>query len=346
VGKALEAGDYEKAAAHIERYLRIGAQCASFLEEANRVQLQQAQQQLEALVKQRLEEAIRAKNAADIVRFCRLYAPLGKPQEGLQLYLEYLVQLFHTHAEQLYRRLPPPIRGIPLPKENKITGVYIHTHTHTHTITDTGKTQHATRTDECEHQLRPLTQAQRFRPSSPVARLSPSSRTSPARMAPPSPQPLQVSLSLCVCVCVCGAVYRDIFVSIPACLASRPAGSDVHSTIAGYVQALSGTFELYARIVEKYQTEVETYFGEGAVWVFVRELQREVDRYALTTLEQFIEQYDIQKRVQTVRLDLAFGLFRSSDRRGAGGAAEAVRTGGGRRGHGAGRGRGGLPAVG
>ncbi len=70
VQKAMESEDYEAAAAHIQRYLNIDE---SVLDSASSSQLKESQQKLKDIVQRKLEDAMKANNEKDIMRFCCLY---------------------------------------------------------------------------------------------------------------------------------------------------------------------------------------------------------------------------------------------------------------------------------
>ncbi len=61
-----------------------------------------AKSRLEALAAQRIEEASAARDRAAVVRFCRLYRPLGSPQDGLTKYLAFLQLAAGTKARASY----------------------------------------------------------------------------------------------------------------------------------------------------------------------------------------------------------------------------------------------------
>ncbi|ELR19326.1 COG4 transport protein [Acanthamoeba castellanii str. Neff] len=110
VEDAMAKEDYETAASHIGRYLTIGNAVAlsSVLEETASNQLKTAENKLKEIVKQKLEQAIRADDQPNIIRFCLLYAPLGLKEEGLTRYSHYLRKLVSTEADYIIKNLLRP----------------------------------------------------------------------------------------------------------------------------------------------------------------------------------------------------------------------------------------------
>jgi hypothetical protein len=106
VEEAMSKEDYETAASHIGRYLNIGDK--SILEETASNQLKMAENKLKEIVKQKLEQAIRADDKPSIIRFCLLYAPLGLKEEGLTRYSHYLRKLISVEADFVIKHLLRP----------------------------------------------------------------------------------------------------------------------------------------------------------------------------------------------------------------------------------------------
>lgn len=75
VQEAMKCEDYERAAAHINRYLNIDK---SILEGTNSAQLlESAERELKRIVGIKLETAVKNDDVNNILRYCKLYIPLG-----------------------------------------------------------------------------------------------------------------------------------------------------------------------------------------------------------------------------------------------------------------------------
>ncbi|CAN7000227.1 unnamed protein product, partial [Brassica oleracea var. botrytis] len=86
---ALESEDYGSAAKFVQRFLQIDAQYKDSGSD-QREQLLESKKQLEGIAKKKLLAAIDQRDHTSILRFVRLYSPLGMEEEGLQLYVGYL----------------------------------------------------------------------------------------------------------------------------------------------------------------------------------------------------------------------------------------------------------------
>ncbi|KAF3539707.1 hypothetical protein F2Q69_00021349 [Brassica cretica] len=83
---ALESEDYGSAAKFVQRFLQIDAQYKNSGSD-QREQLLEYKKQLEGIAKKKLLAAIDQRDHTSILRFVRLYSPLGMEEEGLQLYV-------------------------------------------------------------------------------------------------------------------------------------------------------------------------------------------------------------------------------------------------------------------
>ena len=89
VNKALETEDYESAAKYVQTFLKIDAEYKDSGSD-QRDRLMASKRQLEGIVKRKLSAAVDQRDHATILRFIRLYTPLGLEEEGLQVYVAYL----------------------------------------------------------------------------------------------------------------------------------------------------------------------------------------------------------------------------------------------------------------
>ncbi|GAX77377.1 hypothetical protein CEUSTIGMA_g4823.t1 [Chlamydomonas eustigma] len=97
VQAAMDSQDYETAANFICTFIELDAKMASHRElfedgqeDAQRKVLMEAKAQLEVVVDKQLEEAVAQRNQAAVLRYAKLYKPLGKQAEGLQRFVDFL----------------------------------------------------------------------------------------------------------------------------------------------------------------------------------------------------------------------------------------------------------------
>uniref|UniRef100_A0A7S3RBF0 Conserved oligomeric Golgi complex subunit 4 n=1 Tax=Dunaliella tertiolecta TaxID=3047 RepID=A0A7S3RBF0_DUNTE len=115
VQAAMDSEDYEVAARHIftfmdlEAKLSAGGHDAAAIAgldagqaESQRQVLLEAKERLEAVVDQRFDEAVAQRDAASATRFARLYKPLGKKNEGLRRFIQYIQMMAAGQARQNY----------------------------------------------------------------------------------------------------------------------------------------------------------------------------------------------------------------------------------------------------
>ncbi|KAK9819498.1 hypothetical protein WJX81_007056 [Elliptochloris bilobata] len=112
VRAALEAEDYEAAARHVQAFLALEQRFGPIHDELDSKQaqeqrrvLEEAQARLQAVVRERLEEARGRRDHATILRFTRLFPLLGMPDEGLRWFVDYLRQLVTARAKENYSHL-------------------------------------------------------------------------------------------------------------------------------------------------------------------------------------------------------------------------------------------------
>ncbi|KAK9907313.1 hypothetical protein WJX75_001280 [Coccomyxa subellipsoidea] len=109
---ALEVGDYETAAEHVSKYLDLERRFGTMTDEVENRQLQdqrrvieEAKVRLRHEIQSRLDEAKEKGDYKAVLRFTRLFAPLGLQEEGLQAFLSYLRDLISKRAEVDYTSL-------------------------------------------------------------------------------------------------------------------------------------------------------------------------------------------------------------------------------------------------
>lgn len=104
VKTALESEDYESAAKFVKRFLQIDSQFKDSGSD-QREQLLASKKQLEGIVKKKLLSAIDQRDHPTILRFVRLYSPLGMEEEGLQLYVGYLKKVIAMRGRMEYENV-------------------------------------------------------------------------------------------------------------------------------------------------------------------------------------------------------------------------------------------------
>ncbi|PQM42618.1 conserved oligomeric Golgi complex subunit 4 [Prunus yedoensis var. nudiflora] len=90
VKQALDAQDYESAAKYVQRFIQIDSEYKDSGGSEQREQLMESKRQLESIVRRKLSEAVDQREHPTVLRFIRLYTPLGLETEGLQVYVGYL----------------------------------------------------------------------------------------------------------------------------------------------------------------------------------------------------------------------------------------------------------------
>lgn len=98
--QALESEDYESAAKYVETFLQLDAKYSDSIVTGSeggretateqRNQLLESKQKLEGLIRKKLTNAIEERDHSTVLRFIKLFPPLGLEEEGLQVYVSYL----------------------------------------------------------------------------------------------------------------------------------------------------------------------------------------------------------------------------------------------------------------
>ncbi|KAL6005788.1 Golgi transport complex subunit 4 [Asimina triloba] len=102
--KALEAEDYESAANFVKTFLQIDARYKDSGSE-QREQLLESKRQLESIVRKRLDAAVDQRDHPTILRFVRLFSPLGLQEDGLQIYVSYLRKVIALRSRLEFEHL-------------------------------------------------------------------------------------------------------------------------------------------------------------------------------------------------------------------------------------------------
>ncbi|KAJ1414763.1 Conserved oligomeric Golgi complex, subunit 4 [Sesbania bispinosa] len=104
--RALESEDYESAARYVQTFLQIDAQFKdSGSDQMQRERLMAAKKQLEGIVRKKLSAAVDQRDHPAILRFIRLYTPLGLEEEGLQVYVGYLKKVIGMRSRMEFEQL-------------------------------------------------------------------------------------------------------------------------------------------------------------------------------------------------------------------------------------------------
>ncbi|CAK0895332.1 unnamed protein product [Prorocentrum cordatum] len=126
VGEALKL----QAAQYVARFRASQDALPPGTDEASVRVLREAEAQLSALVRQRFEGAMAAKDSAGVSRFAKLFHPLGLAGEGVQKYVEFIRKSLAEQCALEFRQLAPPSFGKkvdaePMPYEKAIRSVYL-----------------------------------------------------------------------------------------------------------------------------------------------------------------------------------------------------------------------------
>ncbi|XP_014499059.1 conserved oligomeric Golgi complex subunit 4-like [Vigna radiata var. radiata] len=106
VHRALEDEDYESAARYVQTFLQIDAQYKdSGSDQLQRDRLLAAKKQLEGIVRKKLSAAVDQRDHPAILRFIRLFTPLGVEEEGLQVYVGYLKKVIAMRSRMEFEQL-------------------------------------------------------------------------------------------------------------------------------------------------------------------------------------------------------------------------------------------------
>ncbi|KAK2980427.1 hypothetical protein RJ640_007028 [Escallonia rubra] len=106
VKKALAFEDFESAATFVQTFLQIDSKYRDSASD-QREQLLASKKQLESMsiVRKRLSAAVDQRDHATILRFVRLYPPLGLEEEGLQAYVGYLKKVVSMRSRLEFDQL-------------------------------------------------------------------------------------------------------------------------------------------------------------------------------------------------------------------------------------------------
>ena len=68
-----------------------------------------------------------------------------------------------------------------------------------------------------------------------------------------------------------------------------------------FADALILLFEKVARVIEAYQPVIETYYGNGNMFLFIKNIQKECDIQAIKILDKFKEIRNLTRIFKTVQ---------------------------------------------
>ncbi|KAI5344317.1 PREDICTED: conserved oligomeric Golgi [Prunus dulcis] len=105
VKQALDAQDYESAAKYVQRFIQIDSEYKNSGGSEQREQLMESKRQLESIVRRKLSEAVDQREHPTVLRFIRLYTPLGLETEGLQVYVGYLRKVIGMRSRLEFEHL-------------------------------------------------------------------------------------------------------------------------------------------------------------------------------------------------------------------------------------------------
>ncbi|GFY93543.1 hypothetical protein Acr_08g0019390 [Actinidia rufa] len=104
VKRALLSEDFESAAKFVQTFLQIDAKYKDSGSD-QREQLLASKKQLEGIVRKRLSGAVDQRDHPTILRFIRLFSPLGLEEEGLQVYVAYLKKVIAMRSRLEFEQL-------------------------------------------------------------------------------------------------------------------------------------------------------------------------------------------------------------------------------------------------
>lgn len=105
VHKALQSDDFESAANYVQTFLQIDAKFKDSAASDQRNQLLAAKKQIQGIVRKRLSAAVDQRDHPTILRFIKLYPPLGLEEEGLQAYVSYLKKVISLRSRMEFDQL-------------------------------------------------------------------------------------------------------------------------------------------------------------------------------------------------------------------------------------------------
>ncbi|KAK2649949.1 hypothetical protein Ddye_017438 [Dipteronia dyeriana] len=104
VKTAMDEENFEAAAKYVQRFIEIDGKYKDSGSD-QREQLLAAKKQLEGIVKKRVIAAVDQRDHGTILRFIKLYSPLGIEEEGLQVYVGYLKKVIGMRWRMEYENL-------------------------------------------------------------------------------------------------------------------------------------------------------------------------------------------------------------------------------------------------
>eukprot|EP01126_Amoeba_proteus_P065226 TRINITY_DN9239_c0_g2_i2.p1 TRINITY_DN9239_c0_g2~~TRINITY_DN9239_c0_g2_i2.p1 ORF type:complete len:741 (+),score=164.15 TRINITY_DN9239_c0_g2_i2:161-2383(+) len=119
---SLEKKMWEKAAGFIQRYLQIDS---SLLDENSEsiLTLKQAQTRLNEIVEKGFSTALEKLDVPEIIRYSKLFLPLGRKEEGLRAYASYLRKLVDSEALKLFQSVAQSRRDVEIKMEGSVNYV-------------------------------------------------------------------------------------------------------------------------------------------------------------------------------------------------------------------------------
>lgn len=104
VNKALNSEDFESAANYVQTFFQIDAKYKDSGSH-QRDQMLSFKKQLEGIVRKKLSAAVDQRDHAAILRFIRIFPPLGLEDEGLQVYVGYLKKVIAMRARMEFEHM-------------------------------------------------------------------------------------------------------------------------------------------------------------------------------------------------------------------------------------------------
>ncbi|XP_077237861.1 conserved oligomeric Golgi complex subunit 4 [Tasmannia lanceolata] len=101
--RALNSEDYESAAGFIQTFLQIDAKYKDSSDQ--RDQILESKKLLESIVRRRLSAAVDQRDHPTIIRFVKLFSPIGLEEEGLQVYVAYLKKVIALRSRLEFEHL-------------------------------------------------------------------------------------------------------------------------------------------------------------------------------------------------------------------------------------------------
>ncbi|KAL3652638.1 Golgi transport complex subunit 4 [Castilleja foliolosa] len=105
VHKSLLADDFESAASYIQTFLQIDSKFRDSSASNQREQLLSYKKQLEGIARKKISAAVAQRDHPTILRFIKLFKPLGLEEEGLQVYVSYLKKVISTRSRMEFEQL-------------------------------------------------------------------------------------------------------------------------------------------------------------------------------------------------------------------------------------------------